>query len=334
MRPSRAVAIAIACRVHPSFSVLPFLCPPVPVPFPAISAQRHNHKKHIPRVVDLSFHEYDRGEWFFIVEDHGSGLSRETLKAFATFGLSRKARNMERDNTDPDAPVFLSGEIGEFGVGSKQAAFFNGRCISVITAQDTDKPCSSSVLELEIAADRMDEAYEQSQNPYAGQVNQRARGNVDQSHLSAALLQRDSIRDLIVKRETTLRQFTRIIVSQVIMQADTRCGLGSLLRAVRCVADRCCFLCVRVRSSPTSRRSTRRGTSSSTNSVVCIFFTCMASAASPRNSASCRRRSCGRSCARERPRSRIRSRSPCASSRTTLLAGRATTSPSWCAIHR
>lgn len=169
-------------------------------------------------MVELSFHEHDRGEWYFCVEDHGVGLSRETLKAFATFGLSRKARQLERDNTDVDAPDFLSGEIGEFGVGSKQAAFFNGRCISVITAQDSpDKPCSSSVLELEIAADRMDEAYKLSQNPYAGQVNQRARGNVSQSHLSDALLQRASIRDCIVNHETDLRQFTRIMVSQVSM---------------------------------------------------------------------------------------------------------------------
>lgn len=190
--------------------------------------------KRIPRVVDLSFHEYSGNEWFFCVEDHGGGLSRETLKAFATFGLSRKARHLDRDNTDVDAPDFLSGEIGEFGVGSKQAAFFNGRCISVITAQDSpDQSCTSSVLELEIAADRMDQAYEQSQNPYSGQVNQRARGNVAQSHLSAALLQRDSIRDLIVKRETGLRQFTRIIVSQVSMQAGTR-----TLASAHCVSNR------------------------------------------------------------------------------------------------
>lgn len=201
--------------------------------------------KQIPRVVQLSYHDHDRGESYFCVEDHGAGLSRDTLKAFATFGLSRKARAMERDNTDVDAPDFLSGEIGEFGVGSKQAAFFNGRCISVMTAQDSaDKPCSSSVLELEIAADRMDEAYKQSQNPYAGQVNQRARGNVEQSHLSAALLQRASIRDLISTRETDLRQFTRIIVSQVSKRTDRQQSVNRThVPAAQCASHGCLCAC-------------------------------------------------------------------------------------------
>lgn len=92
----------------------------------------------------------------------------------------------------------------------------DGRALSVVTAQDNERhDATSSVLELEIAADKMEAASQRQANPYRGVVNSRRRGAIDQSHLDPALLQRGQVRDLILHGETGKRQFTRIIVSQV-----------------------------------------------------------------------------------------------------------------------
>ena len=92
----------------------------------------------------------------------------------------------------------------------------DGRALSVITAQDNERgDATSSVLELEIAADKMEAASQRQANPYRGVVNSRSRGAIEQSYLDPSLLQRRGVRNLIKDGETGKRQFTRIIVSQV-----------------------------------------------------------------------------------------------------------------------
>jgi hypothetical protein len=59
----------------------------------------------------------------------GEGMDVDRLNDFASMSRAPSLRGVVREMNSED-PIFVNGEIGEFGVGAKQAAFFNGGQLS------------------------------------------------------------------------------------------------------------------------------------------------------------------------------------------------------------
>ena len=86
------------------------------------------------RNVDVSFYldaqKPNSGLSYIAITDNGCGMDTDKITKFATFALSQKDRGH----------VVESGKsmIGKFGVGAKQAGFYLGDRISVITKSKGD----------------------------------------------------------------------------------------------------------------------------------------------------------------------------------------------------
>ena len=68
---------------------------------------------------------------FLTISDNGVGMTSDTIKQFATYALDRETRSMQSTGR---------AGIGRFGVGAKQAGFYLGNRIRVITkCKDNEK---------------------------------------------------------------------------------------------------------------------------------------------------------------------------------------------------
>jgi hypothetical protein len=75
---------------------------------------------------------------FLTVMDNGCGMDEKTLTEFSTLALDRATRNLQ-----PTADLG-STSISRFGVGAKQASFYLGTRLRVITKCKVRPPCTPS----------------------------------------------------------------------------------------------------------------------------------------------------------------------------------------------
>lgn len=96
------------------------------------------------------------------VWDNGCGMSMRQLNDWAVMNLTMEDRGQQpkevaaaRHEQGSAAAKQLHSDLSYFGVGSKNAAFFMGRCIKVTTKS----PENVLVHEMEISADSLEERY-------------------------------------------------------------------------------------------------------------------------------------------------------------------------------
>lgn len=99
------------------------------------------------------------------VWDNGCGMSMRQLNDWAVMNLTMEDRGqqpkevaMARHEQGSAAAKQLHSDLSYFGVGSKNAAFYMGRCIKVTTKS----PDNVLVHEMEISADNLEERYQVS----------------------------------------------------------------------------------------------------------------------------------------------------------------------------
>lgn len=116
------------------------------------------------------------------VEDNGCGMDMKALNQWAIMGLSMEDRGERPVMEEPpglrgaashDPGRFLSSDLSFFGVGSKNAVFYLGSCVKMVTRAKT----SSQVLELAIRADELRDRHHKGENPYQGQITFRDPGD-------------------------------------------------------------------------------------------------------------------------------------------------------------
>ena len=80
--------------------------------------------------IEVNLHEQGN---FVTVGDNGCGMSFAKLKEFATYAASRESRGYEDPaNTSSDGAC-ISQNINKFGVGAKDAGFYLGTRITVVS---------------------------------------------------------------------------------------------------------------------------------------------------------------------------------------------------------
>eukprot|EP01038_Epipyxis_sp_PR26KG_P014494 gene14494-19456_t len=86
--------------------------------------------------IDISFHlNFQKTSVLATILDNGCGMNSNGIKDFATFSLDQATRNNSAEEGDT---TFIS----KFGVGAKQAGFFLGHSIKIIT-KDESSDCVS-----------------------------------------------------------------------------------------------------------------------------------------------------------------------------------------------
>jgi Histidine kinase-, DNA gyrase B-, and HSP90-like ATPase len=103
---------------------------------------------------------------FVCIADNGSGMNQKELEEFATYSLDRKTRGLI-DERDPSG-------ISKFGVGAKQAGFYLGDRMRVITKSST----TENVMELVLDEHEFKERYESNkEDAFKAQIKIRPAGD-------------------------------------------------------------------------------------------------------------------------------------------------------------
>ena len=90
---------------------------------------------------------------FLTISDNGVGMTSDTIKQFATYALDRETRSMQSTGR---------AGIGRFGVGAKQAGFYLGNRIRVITkCKDNEK-----VMEFSLDSEVLQQRFVDNQELY------------------------------------------------------------------------------------------------------------------------------------------------------------------------
>ena len=109
------------------------------------------------RDVDVHFvNDKDRG--YSVIRDNGCGMTQEQLEIFARYSYSKELRN--RSGSTHLAEKTSVSNISKYGVGAKQAGFFLGHRLHVITKTAG----SSSVLEFMMCPDEMKERFRNNED--------------------------------------------------------------------------------------------------------------------------------------------------------------------------
>lgn len=108
----------------------------------------------------------DRNSGFMTVADNGSGMDQKTIEQFATYSLDKATRGLIPEKSKKS-------NIGKFGVGAKQAAFYFGDRVRIITK------CKKSpkVMEFSLDRDGLEERYKNDQDVYKDEIKVRDLGD-------------------------------------------------------------------------------------------------------------------------------------------------------------
>ena len=101
---------------------------------------------------------------FVTILDNGVGMDINTIKEFATYGLDRRTRGIFETH---------SAALGKFGVGAKQAGFYLGDRIRLLTKCKGD----DQVKEFLLDSKTMKEKFEGNEAIYEGHVKCREKGD-------------------------------------------------------------------------------------------------------------------------------------------------------------
>jgi structural maintenance of chromosomes flexible hinge domain-containing protein 1 len=108
--------------------------------------------------LDINFHG-DAHSYLSIL-DNGEGMSRQTLADFAVYSLDKESRGLDPSNEN-------ASNISKFGVGAKQAGFYLGTRIHVLTSASG----SSKILELILDKDTIEKRFHNNEDVYSGHIS-------------------------------------------------------------------------------------------------------------------------------------------------------------------
>jgi hypothetical protein len=108
--------------------------------------------------LDLNY--YGDEESCLSVLDNGEGMDIDTLSDFAVYSLDKASRGLNPSNE-------ISSNISKFGVGAKQAGFYLGTRIHVLTSAQG----SSKVLELIYDSKEIEEKFHKKEDVYKGHIS-------------------------------------------------------------------------------------------------------------------------------------------------------------------
>lgn len=96
---------------------------------------------------------------FVVITDNGCGMDVKRIKEFATFSLDQETRNNIAKENDKSF-------IGKFGVGAKQAGFYLGTRIKLLTRNTTGK----NILTFTLDSEELQRRYSEQVSVYEGVV--------------------------------------------------------------------------------------------------------------------------------------------------------------------
>jgi hypothetical protein len=157
-----------------------------------------------------------------VIEDNGCGMTKQELNEWAVMNYSMEERGAAP--TEPDVNLrtaaaagagrFLTGDLSFFGVGSKNAAFFMGSTVKVVT-KNAD---SRFISELTLGANELEARYKTGQAVYEEDMIHRNPG--DASTLSPMETPFSAATQAWMEAETDVNNsnstsFTRVIIGDV-----------------------------------------------------------------------------------------------------------------------
>ncbi|KAK9820414.1 hypothetical protein WJX72_010046 [[Myrmecia] bisecta] len=154
------------------------------------------------------------GQGLISVLDNGSGMTVPELNQWAVMNLSMEDRGLQPAAGNSDArgnaaDRFLTSDLSFFGVGSKNAAFFMGKSIKIVT-----KPAASQyVHELCIVAAELEQRYKNSQAVYEEDILHRCPGSA--STITPIEQPFAMVQDWVAAESEAEVGFTRVVVGQL-----------------------------------------------------------------------------------------------------------------------
>src|SRR5690554_3825251 len=108
---------------------------------------------------------------FLLVWDNGCGMDRDTVNAFAKYYYGQEKRNkaVPSSASDSQIPYNATSFISKFGVGAKQASFYLGHRVHLITKTRT----SQTVLDFTIDRDALDKRHDKNEAVFVDVVTYR-----------------------------------------------------------------------------------------------------------------------------------------------------------------
>jgi hypothetical protein len=159
-------------------------------------------KESTARNIEVSFflNSYqDRKTGYIAISDNGSGMTEEAIKEFATFSLDKVTKGFTKDD-------IRQSSIGKFGVGAKQAGFYFGDRVRVVTK------CNDNPKVMEFTLDR-DEFQRKSNNKtdvYSGFIKVRSVG--DRSTVPGDEEMVGVLQEALIEHEEKYENFTIIVI--------------------------------------------------------------------------------------------------------------------------
>lgn len=133
------------------------------------------------------------------IADNGIGMTRSTIEEFATYALDRKTRKLGTEDKGRSA-------IGKFGVGAKQAAFYLGNKMRVITKRKENPRVMEFVFDTEV----LEANFVEKRDVYAGLINVRDIG--DDSLFSEDEKAIETMQAALREHEENNENFTIIVI--------------------------------------------------------------------------------------------------------------------------
>eukprot|EP00117_Sycon_ciliatum_P030786 scpid4423/ scgid5538/ Structural maintenance of chromosomes flexible hinge domain-containing protein 1 len=172
----------------------------------SLSATRVVEKRSIE--VQLVFDD-NSGHSVYVI-DNGTGMSTRKLNDWAIYRLSKQSRHHSDVSFTVDTERvsrFLNSDISYFGVGGKQAIFFIGSAVRMITREIG----SDDVHELFLSKDGFDQKARERQPVYTGEILNRPPG--DHHHVTASA-PADHLTEFI-ESEPARDNFTAVVITGV-----------------------------------------------------------------------------------------------------------------------
>jgi hypothetical protein len=146
-----------------------------------------------------SRHDNSGNSGFLTIADNGSGMDQKTIEQFATYSLDKATRGIMPEYSKQT-------NIGKFGVGAKQAAFYFGDRVRVITK------CKKSEKVMEFSLDRneFEERHKNNEDVYKDEIKVRSLGD-------DSLVPRDEraigvMQDVLNEHEMKHENFTILVI--------------------------------------------------------------------------------------------------------------------------
>jgi hypothetical protein len=175
----------------------------------------HADTREIKLGLDLNrYGDGDDAKSFISILDNGEGMDRETLSNFAVYSLDKESRGLTPSNEN-------ASNISKFGVGAKQAGFYLGTRIHVLTSAQG----SSEVLELILDKNVIEEKFHNNEDVYRGHITahdlQSMAGSKSRPSLSPSSFKTEG------KYNPRLQQVVNDLFAKKLQPAISSCSLSS-----------------------------------------------------------------------------------------------------------